>query len=901
MKKLFILFTVLTIAMFNTNVHAQLQMTATGTTYTIDFDATVTGVNDGPYESVSGQPMWATPPAAGQMDANGWAYLNDGADTVTMNPAVFTGSCNANFATLLNGGVSSTGWGAWNISGNHAFAVCPSGAAATGGYITLKVNNNTGSQLQNLEISYYVAAFNDQARSNKVIFFYSTDNVTYTKVPAVTFISGLASTSSWEFDTKTVSLSGLSIPDFQSFYLRWVFSDYQGAGSRDEFMLDNITVLGTGSSSPVATNLAVTKINNGIHPSANEPFSVTIQSQNALGVATAVTASTVVTLALTTGTGALTGTIEGNIEPGNHSVTITGLLYDVAETGISITASSTLLASGTSDLFEVLPAANHFVFFNFPITATSGMNLISYLNAFQVQALRADNSVDSNYVGIVTISLFTGPGTMSGSTTKPTVVGIATFNNISLDIPGDYTLLAQGPNLADGVSPVVTIIPGPSMEELVVPQFIGSKSAATVNNCRTPFAICLNFSNLMPDTTYTLRLSLALTSEGNDKFGAGNTWSGTAFVGTNVASAFSTNSSGNTGPIWLYMQPTGNGTRFDAGMTHNLRVAAVPTGASMPIVPIWVGVKTVTALDIPITERTSMTEDDGAFVRGIVDTLMSGKLVLVYDNADGTGSPLTCFQIRTIEAYSTFANSDLPGSIDSVYRELPTGVKGVFAGVIPISDNNPNGVRRVEIRDFDNNIINFRSDADGIWPSGANTNNVIRRQVINLTADDLAIGSTITGTVTYGNTANTPMTNTTVQLFNQSNVLVKSAVTDANGQYVINGVQAGNYTLTATCTKATGGINAVDALSILKHFVGMITLTGIHLKAADVSGGIPVVNSLDALMVQKRFVGLITTFPVGDWVFEVKPVAVTDVTTYTVDLKALCTGDVNGSFIPALK
>jgi hypothetical protein len=897
MKKI-ILLTVTLLAVLTLTTQAQLQVSNLGVAYTINFENTVQGVNDSSFESAATQPFMEDPPVAGQLNANAWALVADNADTVTMNPSSFPGTGVSNFATVTAPGTSSTGWGAWNLSDDHALAMLPSGSYATpAGHFTLKVNNASGSSIDNLEISYYVAAYNDQPRSSKVLFFYSTDNVTYTKVPDAFFASSLVGNSTWEFATKTIFLSGLSIGTSQDFFLRWVFADNGGSGQRDELLLDDISITASTGGGTVATQLAIININNGISPSANEAFSVTVQAQSSAGIPTNVTSPVVISLSVATGTGTLSGNLQGTLETGNHTVVMNGILYGPAENGVSLSASAQGLTAGTSSTFNVFEAASQLAFEDVPDTAVCGVNLISYLSTFKVIALRPDNTLDSNYVGNVALSLVSGPGNLLGTTTRAVVIGVAAFNDIRFDTPGTYVLFAAGTGVTDAVSQPIVVLAGPSLVELVVPQYMGSKSAQSVNNCRTPFAICINFSGLLPDEAYDMRLSWGMIGEAVTTFGAGNLWNGTAFSGSNFVNAFTTDGTGSTGPVWFYVQPTGNNTRFDAGQTMNMRVSVVPSGNTMPITPMFAGSKMIHVLDIPTTPRTADVADDGAFVRGVTDTTYSGKIFLAYDNVDGTGDPLYSFMIRTIVPYTTFANNELPGSIDSVWRELPAGVKGVFAGVIPISANNPNGVRRVEVREMDNSILTFKSDDDGIWPSGANSNAIARRDILNLAFEDLNITSTITGTVTYNNSSSSVMDSAQVFLYNANNTLIKTTYTDANGTYSFTGVTLGDYRVTSLPTTVYGGANAIDALLILKHFVGMNLLTGLNLVAADVNGG-GIVNAADALAVQKRFVGLVNEFPVGDWVSENFFVTFTESGTITANIKVQCTGDVNGSYIP---
>jgi len=94
------------------------------------------------------------------------------------------------------------------------------------------------------------------------------------------------------------------------------------------------------------SKLAVTSVNGGSNPTAGTAFSVVVQSQTAGGSAANVTTATNVTLSRATGTGTLGGTLTGTIPAGQSSVTISGVTYTKAESGVSLTATQT---SGTAE------------------------------------------------------------------------------------------------------------------------------------------------------------------------------------------------------------------------------------------------------------------------------------------------------------------------------------------------------------------------------------------------------------------------------------------------------------------------------------------------------------------------------------------------------------------------
>jgi len=87
------------------------------------------------------------------------------------------------------------------------------------------------------------------------------------------------------------------------------------------------------------TKLAITSVNSGANPTAGTAFSVVVQAQDASNAAANVAAATGVSLSLITGTGTLGGTLSGTIAAGSNSVTITGVTYTKAESGVVIRAT----------------------------------------------------------------------------------------------------------------------------------------------------------------------------------------------------------------------------------------------------------------------------------------------------------------------------------------------------------------------------------------------------------------------------------------------------------------------------------------------------------------------------------------------------------------------------------
>ena len=105
-----------------------------------------------------------------------------------------------------------------------------------------------------------------------------------------------------------------------------------------------------------ATTLAITSLNGGSNPTAGTGFSVVVQSQNGAGTAANVVSNTAISLSLNTGNGILGGTLTGTIPAGTNSVTISGVTYTKAESGVVLTATRTsgdTLTAGNSGSFTI--------------------------------------------------------------------------------------------------------------------------------------------------------------------------------------------------------------------------------------------------------------------------------------------------------------------------------------------------------------------------------------------------------------------------------------------------------------------------------------------------------------------------------------------------------------------
>jgi hypothetical protein len=219
-----------------------LQINALNTTYTIDFDTTVTHVNNGSFTGTG----FAAVPTAGQLDAN--AFAIDGLQDAT---TIFGEEQSGNdFGKgISSGGTTSGGIYAFEVAANdYALGIQPTGNDFTPGTIHLQFTNNTGAIVTDVSLAYEVYFFNNETRSNDFICSHGPDTSSLTTVSASRIYSGLESDAVpvWERNVVAIELTGLSIPAGGTYVIAWTSVD-EGGGSSDEIALDNIQIIANPS------------------------------------------------------------------------------------------------------------------------------------------------------------------------------------------------------------------------------------------------------------------------------------------------------------------------------------------------------------------------------------------------------------------------------------------------------------------------------------------------------------------------------------------------------------------------------------------------------------------------------------------------------------------------------
>lgn len=226
---------------------AQLSCTTSGSPVTITFDATLAGVCNGTY---AGSGFQASP-NSGQLDSDGWAMGVWSNGTLVFGGTQTTASTDFTRGTTPNAQTTGGCYAFTNANiGSSSFGIQQGGSDWDPGTLTLKTVNNTGVTITDVDIAYELWVRNDQTRSSTFNFSWSTDDITYTPVPAMDYASpGPLDALGFVLNNRSTSIPGLNILAGGNFYLKWS-SVSSLSNSRDEFALDDITVEMTGAAPP---------------------------------------------------------------------------------------------------------------------------------------------------------------------------------------------------------------------------------------------------------------------------------------------------------------------------------------------------------------------------------------------------------------------------------------------------------------------------------------------------------------------------------------------------------------------------------------------------------------------------------------------------------------------------
>ncbi len=296
--------------------------------------------------------------------------------------------------------------------------VCPNVPASA---VTYTVTNNGATSVSGVSVASSDAQFVVSSMSSSTIAAAATATYTVTFTP-----------SSSGPKSSTVTVSGTSVTS--------VANTPTGVGTTP------VTQAVTTSAATLVVNTTATLNGNyssaGVCPATSEKgFVYAIKSTNAnpLVSGTGVTQSTV-TLGST----------------GTYLKALTGLTPATTYTYKAYVYNGTTYTYGTATDFTTLAVASKLVFSVAP--PTSG-TVSTDLASFTVQAQRADNSVDAEYVASITLgsTIVSGSGALTGTTFAATA-GVAIFAAAQFDGAGTYTITASSGALTGATASSNTVI-----------------------------------------------------------------------------------------------------------------------------------------------------------------------------------------------------------------------------------------------------------------------------------------------------------------------------------------------------------------------------------------------------------------------------------------------------------
>jgi|GEM_PF-6678881 len=381
--------------------------------------------------------------------------------------------------TVYNAGDGSSTAGALYSFGTGTASDRALGSIASGStgtiFFGIRLKNNTTQTITSLQITYTGEQWRNGGRTDDDSLHFSyrigatvsdLTSGTWTTDDDLSFVGPIKASTASTLDgnlpanrtpkTKTLTVS---IAPSQEIMLRW--TDFNSPGSDHGLAIDDITILASAAPPGPPTKLAVVSISPA-SPVAGQPFSVTVQAQDASNQPANVAAATGISLSATGST--IGGTTTGTIPAGQSSVTISGVTLSPAATGVTITATRTSgdnLTAGTSAPFTVqssTPVATKLAVVSIsPASPVAGQPF-----SVTVQAQDASNQ-PANVAAATGISLSATGSTIGGTTTGTIPAGQSsvTISGVTLSPAATgVTITAtrtSGDNLTAGTSAPFTV------------------------------------------------------------------------------------------------------------------------------------------------------------------------------------------------------------------------------------------------------------------------------------------------------------------------------------------------------------------------------------------------------------------------------------------------------------
>lgn len=185
--------------------------------------------------------------------------------------------------------------------------------------------------------------------------------------------------------------------------------------------------------------------------------------------------------------------------------TFTGLTIDNAGLGYSLSAFTGGLLDATSNNFDITAGpATQLAISNEP--SATGITAGATLPVITVELQDTNGNINTGETSNVTISIATNPGggALSGTLTVAAVAGIATFNNLSLDISGGYTLSITSGGLTNDTTSAINIVGGAATQIEITTQPVNTVAGVVMPG--VIFTLKDAFGNIDTNNTDTVTI-----------------------------------------------------------------------------------------------------------------------------------------------------------------------------------------------------------------------------------------------------------------------------------------------------------------------------------------------------------------------------------------------------------
>jgi len=236
---------------------------------------------------------------------------------------------------------------------------------------------------------------------------------------------------------------------------------------------DSVTITQKATVTFTASKLAITSVNGGANPTAGTAFSVVVQAQDANGNPANVAANTGVTLSRNAGTGTLGGSLTGTIAAGTNSVTISGVTYTKAESGVVLNATRSTgdsLTAGNSAPFTVNPGAVN----SFAISSISGTKTAG--TAFTIATITAQDANSNTVTSFISTVTFGGTAGVTGTSAAFTAGVLSNASVTPTSAGSNRTVTVNDGSGHTGSATIATVSPGTATQLVFTTQPIGGNA-----------------------------------------------------------------------------------------------------------------------------------------------------------------------------------------------------------------------------------------------------------------------------------------------------------------------------------------------------------------------------------------------------------------------------------------